>query len=182
MSDLNLMDQLPENIYAGNSTMEGLQGIITTDIKKIASAFNETIDECFCESASSLLSRYEKIYGLEVDISKSDTFRRERMKAKKKGIGTVTKQLIASTASSYSNCEVEVIEDPEAYRFTVRFVGTRGIPENMEGLAITIEEIKPAHLSYLFEYIYNTYGVIAAFTYGALEAYTYYQLKNEVMN
>lgn len=182
MNDSNLMNLLPESIYGGNSTMEGLQGIIKTDINDLANSFDDTIDESFCETASSLLGRYEKIYGIEVDISKSDTFRRERIKAKKRGVGTVTKQLIVNTAASYSNCEVEVIEDPEDYRFTIKFVGTRGIPENMNDLTLTIEEIKPAHLSFIFEYVYNTYGVIASFTYGALEAYTYYQLRNEVIN
>ena len=91
--------------------MEALQGILTEKINELANDLNETIDECFVNTASALLSRYEEIYGLQVDVTKSDEFRRERIMAKIRGIGTVTKQMIIDTAASYSNGEVEVIED-----------------------------------------------------------------------
>ena len=143
--------------YDDNETMKELQGILSTDINTLAANFNETIDECFVETASALLSRYETIYGLEVDVSKSDSFRRERIKAKIRGTGTVTKQMIIDVAKSYSNGEVEVIEDPTNYTFVVKFIGTLGIPANMADLTLTIEEIKPAHLSYTFEYTYLTW-------------------------
>ncbi|MDF2570491.1 MAG: hypothetical protein K0R55_2095 [Sporomusa sp.] len=149
---MDLMTLLPD-YYIGNETMEELQGILATDITNLAGSFNKTIDECFVNTAATLLSRYEKIYGLAVDVSKSDEFRRERIRAKIRGIGTVTKQMIIDTAASYSNGEVEVIEDPENYSFKIKFVGTMGIPANMADLTLTIEEIKPAHLAFSFEYI-----------------------------
>jgi hypothetical protein len=91
-------------------------------------------------------------------VSKSDSFRRERIKAKIRGIGTVTKQMITDTAASYSNGVVEVIEYPSANSFKIKFVGTRGIPPNMGDLTLTIEEIKPAHLTYVFEYTWVTWN------------------------
>lgn len=148
---MSLMELLPP-YYNGNKTMEELQGILTDKINALANDLNETIDECFVNTASALLSRYEKIYGLQVDVSKSDEFRRERIRAKIRGIGTVTKQMIVDTAASYSNGEVEVIEDPANYKFTIKFVGVRGIPANMADLTLTINEIKPAHLAFEFEY------------------------------
>ena len=155
MSDL--MELLPP-YYQGNNTMQDLQGILSNDINTLASNFKETIDQCFVDTVTSLLSRYEKIYGLNVDVSKSNTFRRERIKAKIRGIGTVTKQMIIDTAASYSNGEVEVLEDPANYSFKIKFVGTRGIPANMADLILTIEEIKPAHLSFTFEYTFMTWN------------------------
>ncbi|HHV09265.1 MAG TPA: YmfQ family protein [Clostridiales bacterium] len=177
---MHLMELLPE-YYAGNSSMERLQGILTTEINSLAAGYDETINECFVNTASKLLSRYEKIYGLEVDVSKSDIFRRERIKAKIRGVGTVTKQMLIDTAKSYSNGEVEVIEEPENYKFKIKFVGSLGIPGNMEGLTLTIEEIKPAHLSYTFEYVFNTNSVLGRFTNAHLSNYTHYQLRNEVL-
>lgn len=153
---MDLMTFLPP-FYEGNASMEELQTILSKDINTLASKFSETIDQCFVNTATSLLSRYEKIYGLQVDVSKSDEFRRERIKAKIRGTGTVTKQMIIDTARSYSNGEVEVIEDPANYSFKIKFVGTRGIPANMADLTLTIEEIKPAHLSYIFEFTYITW-------------------------
>lgn len=154
---MDLMTFLPP-FYEDNASMEELQSILSNDINALASKFSETIDQCFVNTATSLLSRYEKIYGLQVDVSKSDEFRRERIRAKIRGTGTVTKQMIIDTARSYSNGEVEVIEDPVNYSFKIKFVGTRGIPANMADLTLTIEEIKPAHLSYTFEFTYITWN------------------------
>lgn len=138
--------------------METLQGVLSTDINTLAGKLDETIDECFVNTASTLLSRYEEIYGIQVDVNKSDEFRRERIRAKIRGIGTVTKQMIIDTAASYSNGKVEVVEDPANYSFKIKFVGVRGIPANMADLTLTIEEIKPAHLAFTFEYTYITWN------------------------
>jgi uncharacterized protein YmfQ (DUF2313 family) len=174
------MELLP-SVYESNATMQELQGILTTDINELASSFNETIDECFISTASTLLSRYEKVYGLQVDVSKSDTFRRERIMAKLRGIGTTTKQMIMDTAAAYSNGSVEVTEDNLNNSFKIKFVGTVGVPANMGDLTLTIEEIKPAHLSYTFEYIYNVNANLRGFTNSELSRYTHHQLRNEVL-
>lgn len=153
------MDLLP-NYYKGNKTMEELQSILNMEINELVNGLDETIDQSFVNTATSLLSRYEEIYGIEVDVGKSDDFRRERIRAKIRGMGTVTKQLIVDTAGSYSNGEVEVIEDNENHSFIIKFVGTMGIPANMTDLKITLEEIKPAHLSFTFEFTYITWDEI----------------------
>lgn len=175
-----LIDLLPE-FYRGNHTMEELQNILGGKINNIASRLNETIDQCFINTATALMSRYEEIYGIQVDVSKSDDFRRERIRAKIRGTGTVTRQMIVDVAKSYSNGEVEVIEDPATYSFKIRFIGTLGIPANMADLSITIEEIKPAHLSYTFEYIYRTHQELSAYTHEQLGVYTHLQLREEAL-
>ena len=173
---MDLMNLLPES-YTENVTMKGLQSILSGEINTIASGFDETIDQCFVSTATDLLSRYEKIYGLSVDVSKSDTFRRERIIARARGTGTVTAQMIKDVAMSYSNGEVEVIEDPANYSFKVKFVGTKGLPANMADLTVTIEEIKPAHLSFTFEYVFNTHSQLSAFTHAELSAHTHATLR-----
>jgi uncharacterized protein YmfQ (DUF2313 family) len=178
---MNLMNLLPD-IYTDNITMKELQDIVSGDISTLADNLGETIDECFINTASALLSRYERIYGLQVDVNKSNEFRRERIRAKIRGIGTVTKQMLIDVVSSFSNGEVEVTEDPANHSFVVKFVGTIGIPENMAGLIITLEEIKPAHLTYTFEYVYNTHQALSAFTHAQLSAYTYEQLRDNAIN
>lgn len=178
---MDLMTLLPPYYY-DNTSMEELQSILSTNINSLAGNLNITIDQCFINTATSLLSRYEKIYGIQVDVSKSNEFRRERIRAKIRGTGTVTKQMIVDVAKSYSNGEVEVIEDPVNYSFTVKFVGTLGVPANMVDLALTIEEIKPAHLSFSFEYVYRTNEQLRQYTHEQLAAYTHTQLREGVIS
>ncbi|PHV72191.1 hypothetical protein CS063_01580 [Sporanaerobium hydrogeniformans] len=175
---MDLMELLPE-YYKGNTTMEELQKILSTKVNALATAKDTTIDQCFINTATELLSRYETIFGLSVDVSKSTTFRRERIKAKIAGTGTTTKQMIEDVAKSYSNGEVEVIEDNANYRFIIKFVGTIGIPENMGDLTLTIDEIKPAHLSYTFEYTYNTYNTAGLYTHNYLANFTHSGIREE---
>ncbi len=157
--------------------MEELQDILSTDMDNLATAFDKTINQCFVNTATDLLSRYEKIFGLQVDVSKSDEFRRERIRAKIRGTGTVTKQMIKDVASSYSNGEVEVIEDPANYSFKIKFVGTKGIPANMTDLTLTIQEIKPAHLAFEFEFTYNTWKDVEDMTWSEASIYTWNELR-----
>lgn len=173
---MNLMSLLP-SVYDKNDTMKELQEILSSKINSLASNFDKTIDQCFVSTATDLLSRYEKVYGLSVDVSKSNEFRRERIKARAKGVGTVTKQMLKDVATSYSNGEVEVIENYEDCSFIVKFVGVKGIPANMADLTITIEEIKPAHLAFTFEYTYNTWNDISHMTWDEASAHTWDQLR-----
>lgn len=173
---MDLMKLLPD-IYEDNNTMKILQKNLSENINNLSKSLNETIDQGFISSATNLLSRYEKIYGLEVDISKSNDFRRERIKAKLRGQGTTTKELIKNVVSSFSNGDVEVIEDSANYTFKIKFVGVKGIPSNMADLILTIEEIKPAHLSFSFEYSYNTWSDIKKSTWQNIKIDTWQNLK-----
>ena len=72
-----------------------------------------------------------------------------------------------------------MLEDPARYHFDIRFVGSRGIPPNMDDLTAALEEIKPAHLAYTFVFLYRTYGELEEHTHLALEPYTHQQLREE---
>ena len=173
---MDLMALLP-GFYDANETMIRLQSILSSETESLETGLSQTISECFVSTASAMLSRYESIYGLEVDVSKSNMVRRERIKSKIAGAGTTTKQMIINTARSYSNGEVEVIEDNPNSRFTIKFVGTLGIPGNLTDLKLTIEEIKPAHLAVTYEYVYNTWGNVNALTWEQAETYTWEQIR-----
>ncbi|MFT4005204.1 MAG: DUF2313 domain-containing protein [Lacrimispora sp.] len=173
---MNLMTLLPD-YYGENETMIRLQSILSAETEKLDTGLSQTILECFVNTAGAMLSRYEKLYGLEVDVSKSDAFRRERIKAKIAGAGTTTKQMIINTAKSYSNGEVEVFEDNANNRFTIKFVGILGIPGNLADLKLTIEEIKPAHLAVTYEYVYNTWTNLSVLTWKQAIAYKWEQIR-----
>jgi len=173
---MELIKLLPD-YYEKNETMQLLQKILSARTDELDGYLSAMIGECFLASASATLTRYEKIFGLQVDLKKSDTFRRERITAKISGVGTTTKAMIRDVASRYSNGEVEVIEDNPNSRFIVRFVGTLGIPGNMADLKLTVEEIKPAHLVVEYEYLYNTWTDVSSLTWNNAKAYTWEEIR-----
>ena len=169
---MDLMKYLPD-YYSGNLTMEELQGILSHQINSIADSKNHMIDQCFISYASSLLSRYEKIYAIDTDVSQGNQVRIEKIKAKILSVGTTTKEMIQNMAAAYSNGEVVVIEDNENYRFTIKFVGEKGIPNDIDALAKSLNEIKPAHLELEFSYTFNTWNDVSIATWAQANEFTW---------
>ncbi len=178
---MNLIKLLPD-YYEQNVTMQTLQRILSDMTGQLDEDMRSAIDECTVMTSSGMLGRYEKVFGLESEAGKADQFRRERIAAKISGTGTTTKAMLKDVASRYSGGEVDIIEDNVNHSFTVKFIGTIGLPPNMDDLTKTIEEIKPAHLAFEYEYVYNTHMSLKQFTHAQLTAHTHYQLRNEVID
>lgn len=125
----------------------------------------DSFDQMFLTTATWGLNRWEDMYGIETNLSLSYEQRREITVAKIRGQGTTTRQMIEDTAAAFSGGEVQVIEDNPRYHFVVRFVGVKGIPRNMQAFIDMLEEIKPAHLSYSFEYTYTVWDNLRTMTW-----------------
>lgn len=117
----------------------------------------DVFKQSFIDTATWGLTLWEEEYGIETDLSKSYEERREILKAKKRGQGTVTKKMIKETAEAFSGGEVDIIEHPESYFFVVQFIGIRGIPRNLGAFKDMLDTIKPAHLAYDFKYTYTVW-------------------------
>lgn len=176
LHNIDLMKHLPEywhDVY----TMQNIQSPLSVEVSELLSHRSDVLDQMFIDSATNELDRWEKILGIETDINKTDEFRRERIISKIRGSGTTTKQLIINVASSFSGGEVEVIEYPEQSRFIVKFVGVRGVPANMIDLTNNLNEIKPAHLAFEFEYTYKYWNTLTDKTWGSLNTLTWEQVR-----
>lgn len=173
---MELIKLLPD-YYSGNETMKTLQGILSEQTDSLDAGMHKVIRNCFVDSASDTLSRYERLLGLTSDTTKSERYRRERIKAKISGAGTTTASLIQNIAESYTNAEVSLTENYADYTVTIRFTGTSGIPGNIADIKQTIEEAVPAHLQILYEYIFNTYGAVGTFRYSELAGYTHERIR-----
>lgn len=103
---------------------------------------------------------WEERYGIETNLDLSYEQRREMVKAKKRGQGTTTMQMIKNVAEVFSGGEVNVIENTGPYIFTIQFVGVKGIPRNMQAFINMLEDIKPAHLGYEFKYTYTVWNFL----------------------
>lgn len=167
LTKVDLMRYLPQ-IFQENKTMQAIQKTNGEEIDVLKFAIEDLLKQFFIETATWGLSRWEKVYGLDTDVNKSYAYRRERIKARKNSKGTVTKQMIINIASCFSGGEATVIEYPREYRFVIKFIGVKGIPGNMKDLTRTINEIKPSHLAFSYEYTYNTWDMISTNTWNSL--------------
>ncbi|MNW56034.1 hypothetical protein D3C74_337320 [compost metagenome] len=172
----DLMKYLPE-YYQGVLEMEQIQDSHAAECGQLAYSIEDSALQTNVESATWGLARWEKVLALTTDSTKSYATRREMIKAKLRGSGTTTPEMIRRTASAFSGGDVQVVEVPGAYSFEVHFVGTLGIPANMAGLIQIIEEIKPAHLDYKFVYSYTWWNSLKSLTWNAAHARTWNELR-----
>ncbi len=152
----NLMWYLPKYYRKDKGSMHCLQQkAIAPEIGQLKFLNEELLAQFFIDTATWGLDLWEKELEIQTDRSKPFERRREIIKAKLRGAGTTTVEMIKNVAEAFSGGEVIVIEEPNEAHFILRFVGTVGIPPNMAGLTKAIEDIKPAHLAFMYEFTWS---------------------------
>jgi len=154
-----------------------LQNTTAKELGKLYYYLKDLINQLFINTATWGLSIYEKQFGLQTNMGLSYEERREIIKAKLKGRGTTTKQMIKDTAEAFSGGEVDVIEYPEESKFIVKFIGVKGIPRNMQGFIDMLETIKPAHLAYEIMYTYTVWDFVKHITWEQASQYTWNEFR-----
>lgn len=149
------------------------------ELDSLKQGIEEILDQFFVNTATWGLDLWEQELGLSSFAGKPLDQRRSRAVSKICGMGTVRVALVKSVAESYVRGTIDVMDRPELYSFTVKFIDPLGIPPNLDDLKAAIEEIKPAHLEVVYEFTYVTYGQLKAWglTYGDLAALTYGEIK-----
>ena len=156
--------------------IKGLHDEFIREGEAVREAVEDLINQCFVDTATWGLDRWEQFVGIETDKSKPIEERRERIKAKLRGSGTVTKQLIKDVAEAFAG-EVDIIEDFQNGQFTIKFIGTRGIPKNMNDFMDSIYKIKPAHLGVLYESTYLIFNELDTVVWNKVDAMTWDELE-----
>lgn len=175
---MNLLRLLPEDYPKSPAVVE-----LQKAIEKLGTATEEDVadllDQFFLDTATWGLSCWEKVYGVESDAKKSLEVRRSAVRAKMRGMGTTTVELVQNVSESFVNGEVAVEEHNDEYRFDIVMLSVIGIPPNMEDLKRAIEEIKPAHLAYEIIIKYNTWGMVrnSQMTWGAAQERKWVEMK-----
>lgn len=172
----DLMPYLP-NYYSEIREFRDLLEAEGYEITKLWRESESLLAQFFVPSATWALNNWESELGLLVDPTKPCERRREQIRAKLRGVGTTTKQMIIDTAAAFSGGEVDVIEFPSEYRFVIQFVGFLGVPPNMAGFIQMIEQIKPAHLAYSFAYSYTTWEMLRGLSWNQAGSKTWDALK-----
>lgn len=176
MDKATLLSYMPK-YYVTSKVIDNINAANAAELTNFQNKLNSTLNQFFIDTADFTLERWEKELGLEVNNNLNADFRRSRVKSKLRGTGTCTITLIENVAQSFSNGEVDVIEDNANYSFVIKFVGTLGIPPNMNDLEAIINEIKPAHLGFTFEYTYTVWENVKNLTWEQVSAGTWEDLK-----
>lgn len=171
-----LISYLP-NYYSTSKVITDITNTQDLELKKFSDKIGQTLNQFFIDTSDFTLEKWEKELGLTINNSKPKEYRRSVIKSKIRGHGTVTVKLIKNISESYSNGEVEITEDNANYSFTIKFVGTKGIPPNIDDLKQTIEEIKPAHLDVDYEFTYTTWGELKGLNWEELKFSTWQKVK-----
>lgn len=154
-------DYLPK-YYADSPEMQNIIDVESSEMTTLNAAIVDVLNQYFVDKATWGLAYWERVCGIPTDESKPYTQRRSVIKSKLRGVGTVTVALIKNVAEAYLNGEVEVAEDSANYTINVTFVGKLGVPANLNDIKNALREIIPAHLAIGYEFVYLTFGDLAA--------------------
>lgn len=179
MDKATLLSYMP-GYYRTSKVIDNLNNANALELDGFDKKLDNALNQFFIDTADFTLERWEKEFGIAVNNSYDTEFRRSRIKSKLRGQGTITISLIKNVSESFSNGEVDVIEDNPNYSFTVKFTGTKGVPPNLDDLKAAIEAIKPAHLAVLYTFTYNTHEYLSQFTHAELAAYTHTELREVI--
>lgn len=125
------------------------------------------------DTATWALDIYEKELGITTDYTKIDKYRRSVIKSKLLGTGKLDENLIKIVCDSFGNGDVVVNFDGKIH---IKFTSVRGIPPNMNDFKNAIEEIKPAYLELVYDYTYNTWGMVYHYKWAEVSNKTWSQL------
>lgn len=143
---------------------------------------NHNNEELFIDTAVKALQIHAKDLGIKLGSNLSVRQQRELITAHyRASLEQTTEETIKNIASAFSNGEVEINNTDEDGVFEIKFIGSRGIPDNLEGLKEVITYTVPAHLMFIYTYVYNTHQDLARFTHAQLSTYTHQQLREGVI-
>lgn len=157
---------------------------LDSEVDSMKAAYVDLFNQFFVSTATWGLDEWERLVGLETDYKLSYETRRSNVMAEMRRRDITTVQAIKTVAEAYSNGECEVVEHFGEYRFTIKFIGAKGIPEALSELDKVIWKMKPAHLGHDYEYSFLTWDEFDAYnktwdewdaldlTWDELEVYT----------
>lgn len=132
----------------------------------------------FVDTAIETLHIYERDLGIITHKSLRYDQRREQITSRyRASFDQTTEQTIKDVAAAYSNGEVEINKTDVPGVYEIKFVGVKGIPNNMDGLMQAIDIIVPAHLAFKYHYTYNPWEFLKDRTWGGVRHNTWEELR-----
>lgn len=196
-----MLDYIPK-YYEEIRESEAIIGAQAKAQLQLMRDIDDVLAQMFVDTATWGLSRWEELLGITVGSNYSvwdaleasrkvfedletmnwssfeDSFmgdgsgRKSSIKSRIRGFGSVNAELLKSVCESYVGGEVAVSESPETHKVSIRFIGERGVPSNINDLKAAVAEIMPAHLVVEYGYRYLSWDEYDAFawTWDTLDA------------
>lgn len=132
----------------------------------------------FLDTAIESLPLTERDLGIETIQSLRYDQRREQISSRyRAAFDQTTAETIKNVAAAYSNGEVDVNKTDVSGMYEIKFIGTKGIPNNMAGLNKALDIIFPAHLGWVFKYTFTPWEELRNQTWGSVAAKTWNDLR-----
>ena len=119
---VDLSKYVPEFLY-NERTLNKIYKSQEEQLAVVLWQSDDLLKQGFIDTATWSLSVFEEEYGIKTNLNLSLEERREIIKAKKRGQGTCTREMIKNVCEAFSGGEVNVIENSGPYTFTIQFVG-----------------------------------------------------------
>ena len=178
----NLIKSLPDYERKSKLINEILYAT-AVELQKLDGQSEQNYNEIFVDTAIKAIQIHAKDLGIVVGSNFTLKQQRELITAHyRASFEQTTEETIKNVASAFSNGEVEINATDSPGVFEIKFVGTVGIPDNMQGLQETIAMIVPAHLMFIYTFILNIHANLFPFTHDYLSAYTHQQIREGEMN
>lgn len=150
---MNLLERLPPSYRAGPEMAE-IQRVAGLFIDRLWADVEFWKAQLNIETATVGLVDWEKVLGIQTDLTLSLDWRRSKIKAKLQGTEVSKPSVIAAIVARFTGGDVHVEEDAPNYLLKIVVDGVLNPPESMAAMRHSAAEIKPAHLAqeYLFRY------------------------------
>lgn len=155
---MKLIDYLPS--FANNEIDIQIQDALENELLTLLDEKNDLLDQFFIDTATWGLDDWEDLLKIKTNSKLDFNTRRSNIKAKLRGKGTTTIEVIKAISEAYTKTNVDVEVFSNLFSFTLSFITNNCSYNTILELDKKIEEIKPAHLEHKFEMIlYNQNGL-----------------------
>ncbi|HBF4976919.1 hypothetical protein C4T51_08740 [Clostridioides difficile] len=170
---MKLIDKLPS--FYNNDITRKIQEAYDIELETLRETYDDTFDQFFVDTATWGLDYWENILSIKNRFDLSIEDRRSNIKAKMRGKGTTTIEVVKAISEAYTKTNVDVEVFSNLFSFTLSFITNDCSYNTILELDKKIEEIKPAHLEHKFEMIlFNQNNMFAGSTMNTGETVTIY--------
>lgn len=163
-------------IFRNDDITKHIARISQTQIENVEIKITDIQSNIFLDTSTWGMDIFEKELDIKYIEDKTIDERKAIISAKWRGAGKLTLELIQDTVKAYTTNVVSV-------RFNgtiiIDFSDKIGVPNDVDSLFKSIEDIKPAHLGVDYVFRYRTWGELKPFTWQTVGNYSWKDVKEK---
>lgn len=137
------------------------------EFRRVEQDLDVLVRNMFLDTAIESLDIFERDLGIQTKKDLQYDQRREQISSRNIASFDQTQEdTIKAVAQAYSNGEVEVNPTDIDGMYEIKFVGAKGVPNNIEGLKQALDIVIPAHLGLTYTFTYNPWEFVSSMTWG----------------